>query len=229
MRRLWLVLLLACCARGKPDVPILAYHSVGGTVSDYVVPITAFQQQLDWLATQGFRTVSLHELAESREGRAILPRRAIVLTFDDGKADALDVVLPELRKRGMRATFFIVTGFVGKPGYLTWEGVRALADAGMEIGSHTVDHARLTELTPEQVRQELTQSRRELEERLNRRIEFLAYPFNAVRPEIERAAGEAGYRIAVAGPVHGTADPLVLARIPVKSDVSLERFQRALR
>ena len=130
MRWAWLALILAC-SRGKPELPILNYHSVGDTASRYVVPVAAFEQQLDWLAREGFRTVSLHDLAESRAGRSALPERAVILTFDDGRTDAAAVVLPLLRKHGMRATFFIITGRVGEPGFLTWDEVRALAVAGM--------------------------------------------------------------------------------------------------
>src|SRR5882724_7128620 len=66
VRRVWLALLLACSPRDKVEVPILNYHSVGEAASNYVVPVAAFEQQLDWLAGEGFRTISLHELAESR-------------------------------------------------------------------------------------------------------------------------------------------------------------------
>src|SRR5256885_8524518 len=110
---------------------------------DYTVPVAGFEEQLDWLASHGFHTVSLHDLAEWRQRRETLPDKAIILTFDDGKADALGIVLPALRKRGMRATFFVITHLVGRAGYLTLDGVRALADAGMEIGSHTGAHPRL--------------------------------------------------------------------------------------
>jgi len=107
VRRVFVALLLACSARDKAEVPILNYHSVGKAASNYVVPAAAFEEQLDWLGREGFRTVSLHELAEARAGRGVLPKRAVILTFDDGRTDALSVVLPLLRKRGMRATFFI--------------------------------------------------------------------------------------------------------------------------
>jgi peptidoglycan/xylan/chitin deacetylase (PgdA/CDA1 family) len=217
----WLLALLVCaaCTR-KPDVPILNYHSVGaGDVSE-----SAFNAQLDWLSSAGFRTVSLAELAARR-----VPPRAVILTFDDGTEDALTRVLPALRKRGMRGAFFIVTGFVGTKGYLSWDDVRALAAAGMEIGSHSVDHARLPELSRDQALEELKASRRELEKQLGQPVVLLAYPYNSVRGEVQHLAAEAGYRIAVAGPVHGSADLLDLARIPVKRDTSLEEFQRLVR
>src|SRR5205085_3184112 len=120
----------------------------------------------DWLASQGFHTVGLHELSKGRD---------VVLTFDDGREDALTRVLPALQKRGMKGAFFVITGLVGTPGFLTWDGVRALDKAGMEIGSHTVTHARLADLPDDRVRDELVQSRQKLEAELHKPVDLLAY------------------------------------------------------
>jgi peptidoglycan/xylan/chitin deacetylase (PgdA/CDA1 family) len=229
VNRLWLALLVAlACARGKPEVPILNYHSVGNVAGEFSVPSGAFAQELDWLVANGFHTVSLHDLAESRAHRGKLPPRSVVLTFDDGREDALRVVLPALRERHLRGTFFVVTGSVGQPGYLTWDGVRALAAAGMEIGSHTVTHARLADVSPEQVESELRESRRQLEARLGVPIEALAYPYNSLRSATVRAAEAAGYRIAVAGPAHGTSDIMRLLRIPVDGRAPPSQLEQLL-
>jgi peptidoglycan/xylan/chitin deacetylase (PgdA/CDA1 family) len=228
MRRVCLLLLVACCARGKAEVPILAYHSVGGTASDYVVPTAAFEQQLEWLASQGFRTISLHDLAEWRGARGALPARAIILTFDDGKADALDVVLPLLRKHGMRATFFIITAQIGHPGFLTWDAVRALAAAGMEIGSHTRTHPRLPDLADAAAEEELKSSKATLQAELGRPVEALAYPYNSLRSHTVALVEAAGYRIAVAGPAHGSSELLRLRRFPVDGFTPLSAIEEAV-
>jgi len=228
MRRLLWLLLIAGCMRGRPELPILNYHSVGDAADDYTVPVAAFDDQLDWLASHGFHTVSLRDLAESRRQSAPLPDKPIILTFDDGKADALGIVLPALRKRGMRATFFVITDLVGRAGYLTWDGVRALADAGMEIGSHTATHPRLPDLPDARVKYELVESRRALMAKLHRPVEALAYPYNSVRARIERAARDAGYTIAVAGVEHGSADLLSLRRVTVNRTTPMVRFAAEL-
>ena len=215
----WLLLLLLCSAcRGKPPLPILNYHSVGAQADDYTVTEAQFAQQLDWLQSAGFRTVPLHD--------ALAPQpRAIVLTFDDGKEDALTRVLPALQRRGMRAAFFIPTALVGQPGYLTWDGVRALRAAGMEIGSHSVDHARLADLSDEQVRGQLVESKRALEAQLHAPVDLLAYPYNSVRRRVRDAAEAAGYRIAVSGVAHGGSDPLDLLRVSVSGLTTLAQFR----
>lgn len=230
MSRFWLLLLLlAACTGGKPEVPILNYHSVGDVAGEFTVPPAAFAQELDWLEANGFHTVSLHDLGQSRAERRKLPPRSIILTFDDGKEDALRLVLPALRQRHMRGTFFIITGSVGQPGYLTWDDVRALAAAGMEIGSHTVTHARLADVSSDQVESELRESRRQLESHLGTRIEALAYPYNSLRSRTVRAAEAAGYRIAVAGPAHGTADLMRLQRIPADGRAPPSQLEQLLR
>ena len=218
----WILLALLCSAcRGKPPVPILNYHSVGAQADDYTVTEAQFAQQLDWLRSAGIETLPLHD--------ALRPHaRAVVLTFDDGKEDALTRVLPALRRRGMRAAFFIPTALVGQPGYLSWDGVRALSAAGMEIGSHSVDHARLADLTDANLREELVESKRVLEAQLHAPVDLLAYPYNSVRRRVRDAAEKAGYRIAVAGVAHGGSDALDLLRISVSGLTTLEQFQRAV-
>lgn len=213
-------MLIACaaCTRGKPAVPILNYHSVGAHADEYTVTDRQFAQQLDFLQEAGIRTVALHEALQP-------PKRSVVLTFDDGKEDALTHVLPALRKRGMRAAFFVATALVGRPGYLSWDGVRALAAAGMEIGSHTQTHARLSELNEEQVQDELVQSKRTLEEQLHAPVDLLAYPYNSVRRRVRAAAEAAGYRIAVSGAVHGGSDALDLLRVSITGFTTPEQFR----
>jgi peptidoglycan/xylan/chitin deacetylase (PgdA/CDA1 family) len=210
-----LLALVAC----KPPVPIVNYHSVGEPHDEFAITAQQFETQLDLLASRGFKTISLHEIAERKFAKGDL-----VLTFDDGFQDALTVVLPRLQARQMRATFFIVPAFVGKPGFLSWDGVRALQAAGMEIGSHTVDHERLGDLPDARVLWELRESKRILEKELGAPVESVAYPFNSVRARIVDDAREAGYRIGVSGSAHGGSDPLNLARIGIKSSITLDAF-----
>ena len=113
---------------------------------------------------------------------------------------------------------------MGQPGYLSWDGVRELAAAGMEIGSHTATHPRLADLADARVDDELRASRLRLEEELRRPVEALAYPYNSVRGRIARAARATGYRVAVAGSRHGSADLFRLRRVPVNGRTSMEQF-----
>lgn len=202
-------------------MPILNYHSVGDHADGYTVTEAQFAAQLDYLREQGIRTIALHD--------ALRPQpKAVVLTFDDGKEDALTRVLPALQERGMRAAFFVPTALLGRPGYLTWDGVRALKAAGMEIGSHTATHPRLADVSDEQLQEELLQSKRALEAQLGAPVDLLAYPYNSLRRHVRSAARAAGYRIAVSGVVHGGSDPLDLLRTSITGLTTQEQFRRVV-
>jgi peptidoglycan/xylan/chitin deacetylase (PgdA/CDA1 family) len=221
VKRLVALALLLCACKGRPAVPLLTWHAVAEHGDEFTVPPELFERQLD--ALMPWHTVSIHDAMTAP------PARALVLTFDDGSRDALEVVLPALQKRGMHATFFIVTGSVGKPGFLDWQGVAALKAAGMEIGSHSVTHPRLPEVPQAKLRLELRESRRVLELHLRAPCEVFAYPYNALRSREEDAVRAAGYKWAVAGVAHGGSDPLALYRIPVKRDTSPEALVSELR
>ena len=215
-------LLLAACAACGQGVPILMYHSVAPQGDALTVTPAELDAQLDFLKSAGFETVTLREVLDAQDGHAKLPHKAIVLTFDDGYVDAATEVLPRLLQRGQKATFFIISGFCAVDAsarvtqwhkqFLTWPEVRALRDAGMEIGSHTVSHRKLSPLKRDDLRNEVTQSRAALERYLGMRIELFAYPYNDQSKWVRRAVEKAGYRGAVVG-ARGNTDPFTLQRL----------------
>ena len=235
-RQLAAVLLLAAACSRRPDVPIVTYHSVSAATDGFTVGEDAFTGALDALRSQRFHAVTFHEWLAHLEQGAPLPPNPIVLTFDDGYEDAYRTVLPALRARGMRAVFFVVTSFVGadeshrivrdedgiRRRYLIWPEVRALAAAGMEIGSHGVSHRRLADLTSNEARDELARSKQQLEAGLGKPVEIFAYPYNSVRRWLEPLVRDAGYRAAAAGSVHGSADRFALYRIGVYRGTTTE-------
>src|ERR1700694_2341633 len=110
LRSVALVALL--CAGCGGGVPILMYHSVGPGTDPLGVSEAELDSHLGYLVSAGYNTVTLHDVIEDQQGRGRLPANPIVLTFDDGTLDAYSTALPLLTKRGQRATFFIVAGFV---------------------------------------------------------------------------------------------------------------------
>jgi len=219
----------SCAGACGPGVPILMYHSVSDFEDPYAVRETDFAGQLDYLKSAGFNTVTLHDVIEHEEHKAPLPAHPIVLTFDDGYQDNHDVAFKLLKDRGMRGTFFVVTRFMGEDEahrhvqdrggprerrYLLWKEVREMAAAGMEIGSHSLFHKRLPDLTPEQIRDDVQRSREELAAKLGQPVEFFAYPFNSERRHVRQIVEEAGYRGAVAG-ARAIGDRFELTRLGV--------------
>jgi peptidoglycan/xylan/chitin deacetylase (PgdA/CDA1 family) len=205
------------------------YHSVSEAGDPLTVTPQELDAQLDFLDSAGFTTVSLRQVLDEQEGGPKLPRHPVVLTFDDGYDDALTAVLPRLLQRGQKGTFFIVSGFCAKDAttrvvqarrsYLIWPEVRALQDAGMEIGSHSVSHRRLTELHKADLHTEIEQSRAMLQAYLGQPVDLFAYPFNEQMQWVRRAVEKAGYRGAVVG-AHGNTDPYTLQRLTRHRGVS---------
>ncbi|NJL03876.1 MAG: polysaccharide deacetylase family protein [Chloroflexaceae bacterium] len=185
-------------------VPILMYHYVREVdpVQDelgYRLSVTpdVFEQQLLWLKERAYVTISMAHLTECLNGQRTCPPNAVVLTFDDGYADAATEALPLLLKHGFTATFYVVPGFVGKPGYMDWEQIRLLHTSGMEIGSHSISHPDLSALDAEAVRMELTESRAIIEAELGAPVRSFCYPAGKYADTVIELAQAAGYTNAV--------------------------------
>ncbi len=156
------------------------------------------------------------------------PEKSLAITFDDGYASFFNEVLPQLTERGIPATLFIITDFVGKENrwdlawgvnrrrHLTWEEIRAVADAGIEIGSHTRTHRDLTRLPDDERQREIADARKIIEDKLGRKVTSLALPFGSGTADVFRAARKAGFE-EICGGVPGIYGPLpgILPRLPV--------------
>lgn len=192
---------------GQHGPVMLMYHSVSprnGTPDwPWAVSIQRFRSQLDFLADEGWATPTMAELVAAPEKWA---GRTAVITFDDGYVDNL-VAWEELQKRGMRATWFMVSGSIarepawpddGRPAgrLLNAAELRAIQATGMEIGSHTANHVRLTEADDNVLRGELSNSKEVLEDVLGSEISSFAYPYGAWDARSVNAVRAAGYRAA---------------------------------
>jgi len=183
----------------EASVPILAYHQVGEEDDLYSVTASQFAEQMDYLAGQGYHTISLAELFASYEGKGILPSKPIVITFDDGYEDNFLTALPIMEKYNMKATVFIVPNLVNNPGYLSWQQITAMQDRQMEIGSHTMNHLGLSELNPDEQRREAIDSKAIIEQHIGRSVKFFAYPYGEFNHITKQILKEAGYQAASSG------------------------------
>lgn len=183
--------------------PILMYHglhdspqSVGRFDPVYSVTPAAFARQLDWLDANGYASVGLDQAFDGDDsaGHAGKPVRRVVISFDDGDASNIEVALPLLQARGMHAEFFITTDFIDRPGMLSTGDVRALADAGMGIGSHGCSHAFLEDLDEPRLLAELQDSRQRLQSITGRPVSTLALPGGRGGERERRLSLELGYR-----------------------------------
>lgn len=176
------------------SIPMLLYHRVGSEVDDYTVTTTRFEEDMKTLSWEGFNTLSLEQVKQRLQNAdSPLPDKPIIITFDDGYLDNYIKAFPILKKYGMKASFYIITSMIGTEDRLTADHILEMAAAGMDFGSHTVTHRFLAELSPEEVKVELTQSKAELEKLLGKSVDFIAYPGGTYNTDTLRIASEAGY------------------------------------
>ena len=187
---------------------ILCYHSVD---PDWESPLAArpeeFEQQCAWLARHR-RVIPLPEAIDRLDASGRLPRGEAVLTFDDGFADNLTRVLPVVQRYGLPFTIFLVAETLtpgGRPvdwvktapawplQTLTVDEVHELADAGVDLQSHSWAHRDLPDLDHEACVADLRSSREFLEDLLKRPVPFLAYPRGLHDEGVRKATEQAGY------------------------------------
>jgi peptidoglycan/xylan/chitin deacetylase (PgdA/CDA1 family) len=196
--------------RGRPDregLRILLYHRVADDGDPLAVPPRRFREQMDHLASAGFRVVNLVEALELLDSGSV-PQRTIGLTFDDGFADVRDEALPVLARHGFHATVFISTGITDgrlsfpwyerQPPVLGWDDVLELDREGtLSFEAHTVSHPNLLSVDDATAATEIGESRRELARRLGRDVTTFAYPAGLFGERERRLVAAAGYAAAV--------------------------------
>lgn len=226
-------------ARQKVTVPVLMYHRVApmstatnATSYDLTVTPAQFREQMAWLKRNGYTAISQAELFRAIEDGAALPKKPVVLTFDDGYVDAVKDVLPVLEPLGWPGTFFIISSRIGERAFLTAKQIRRLSAAGMDIGSHTVDHLELPSLSESSRAQQLTQSRKELEKVLGHPVRWFCYP--AGRNDAASAASveKAGYLLGYTtegGSVLQADSLSQLPRVRVSGGGSLQQFAASVK
>jgi peptidoglycan/xylan/chitin deacetylase (PgdA/CDA1 family) len=198
----------------RPDmVPILMYHHVGEldsrpSMMDYQVTVTAddFDAQINHIVRLGYTPITLDQLAAHFDHEAPLPDYPIVLTFDDGYDEHFAFVTRVLTHYAVAATFFVYTDAVGLAEHLSWDEMRLMQSAGMDIQSHTLTHPDLRRLDDDALAHELRESKRIIEHNLGTPVTSLAYPYGLYDARVEAAARSAGYRLAM------TTDPGVTQR-----------------
>ncbi|WP_449394512.1 polysaccharide deacetylase family protein [Devosia riboflavina] len=156
-------------------------------------------------------------------------RRQIGITFDDSNKSDLTIAVPELLKRGLTARFFILTGRFGAEGSLDESDVRELFGAGMDIGSHGVAHRDFTRLAPDELREELSQSKMALEQLRHGTINAFSVPFGRYNAKVLTAIRTAGYRaIYTSDGGRSNPDHFLRPRRSLRNDMSMRDVDRVL-
>jgi peptidoglycan/xylan/chitin deacetylase (PgdA/CDA1 family) len=218
-------------------VPVLMYHEIAGiraTSSKLAVAPEVFACQVRYLHDAGFTAISAGALAASLAGDGQeLPERPVVFTFDDGYGDFHSQALPVLRQFGYTATLFQTTGDIGvvraAGRMMSWREIAEAAEAGVEIGAHSVTHPQLDQLPAAKLREELQASKSQLEEHLGMAVRGLAYPYGYSNERVRQVAREVGYGYAYAVANTMTArgaDNFALPRLTVKRATTMDSFRK---
>lgn len=213
---------------------ILMYHNVlepGHCLNPpdpvYDLSRAMFQEQMQYLHEKEFNVLSLDQLISCQKKEGDFPEKSIVITFDDGFSSHLETALPILDRYHFRGEFFVTVNQIGKPGYLTWEGVKQLDQSGMGIGSHSVNHLFLNEMDVSAIAFELQTSKQVLEAHLGKPISFFAPPGGRVTPDVIPLAIKAGYAGICNSQVGENTkgmDPFAMRRFAITQSISMERF-----
>lgn len=212
-------------------VPILLYHSVAEDPQDPLsVTPARLEQEMSYLRDRGYHPLQFADL--QAWGAHPLPSKPVLITMDDGYENQFTAAFPILKRTGMKATIFAITGNMGKPGYLTWRQLRTMEASGtVDTQSHTVNHPDLTKLSFEAKSAELSQSRRVILHELGHPAVAFAYPYGLYDKASIEAVRLAGYRYAVTGEpgyAQVTQGLLTLHRILITGGMPLKEFQERL-
>jgi peptidoglycan/xylan/chitin deacetylase (PgdA/CDA1 family) len=224
------------------DLLVLSYHGVSETwPSPTSVKPVDFVRQLSGFVRRGYCGATLSDALT-----APAAEKTLVVTFDDAHWSVLESAAPAMARLGIPGTVYVPTEYASSErpmawdGYdmwlgtehegelrcMSWDDLRGLAEDGWEVGSHTRSHPHLSRLGDDEIAAELTESRRECEERLGMPCRSIAYPYSDYDTRVLRMAGEAGYRFGVMNAVAPRAPlPLEWPRVGVHHPDSARRVR----
>ena len=180
---------------GKYAVPIMMYHHVT-TEANEAEDVTPenFRKQMNYLKKNHYHVIRLDELVEKIKSGKPLAKKTVVIAFDDGNEDNYTQAFPILKEFQFPAIFFVSPDFMNRDGFMTWEQVKEIKDANFDIGSHGMTQAYLPDLSRQELKYEIMESKRILEEELNVPINYIAYPVGGFTDEVKALAKKAGYK-----------------------------------
>ena len=210
-------------------VPILLYHSVSDENPEdnrYAVSMADFKDQMERLRYWGYSTVTIKQLVDHINKGYYLPRRPVVISFDDGYLDVYENAFPIMERYGFTGTVYIVANRLESDGFLQVEQLKELIDQGWDVGSHGMTHTELTQ-NHALVRKEILQSRLDLENALGIKVFSFAYPFGSLDWYISYKVYDYGYRAGVAVGnlvTHSSGTIYNLSRREIQGDADLGAF-----
>ncbi len=228
--------------QGYQTVPVLTYHNFSKTKENLMmVTKEKFEQQMRYLRDNGYIVISLNDFFDFLEYRKPLPRKAVVITIDDGWQGVYTIAYPILKKYGYPATLFVYTDLInGNRKTLNWAQVAELDKNGIDIQGHTKTHRNFNKIKDKdsleqytrEVESEITESTRTIKKKLGKDVKYLAYPYGETNSLIIAFLKQNGYRGALT--VKRDANPFfmnhyTLNRSMIYGDFDLRDFRKNLK
>ncbi len=220
---------------------ILAYHRIGiprgGRYERLTVLPRRFSRQLGVMRRLRFEFAALDAVRPWLEENEKRLRRPVALSFDDGYRDLFEHAFPLLQRHRIPATVFLVArrernDWIDREDsrpldLLSWSQVKTMSAAGIDFGSHSLSHAPLTDCSDAELRAEVTDSKKIIEDHIGREVRHFCYPYGRCDQRVEAAVRSAGYDSACTtqkGVVRQGANPWRLPRLSVGKRMGLYRF-----
>jgi len=229
-------------SEGFQIVPVLCYHQFSETAIDKMtVTRSAFEKQMRFLKNEGYRVISLDQLLDFIDFKGQLPRKAVVITIDDGWRSTYDIAYPILKEYGYPATLFVYTDLImGGAKTLDWDLIREMSVNGIDIQCHTKTHSDLNRKATQQpmgdylkgVERELTESAAVIQNKVGKKVTYLAYPYGETNSLVVAVAKKLGYRGAFTVERGGNpffVDAYRIQRSMIYGDFTFQDFKRNLK
>jgi peptidoglycan/xylan/chitin deacetylase (PgdA/CDA1 family) len=199
---------------------------------------SAFEEQMRYLKREGYHVITLRQFLEFTALRRQVPRKTVVLTFDDGWKSFKEHAYPILKELGFPATLFIYTDFIGARIALSWQELKDLAQEGFDIQAHSKSHDDMRRKPTEseedynrRMQAEIVQPLAVFQQRVGQPPRILAYPYGAHDDGVVKRVREAGYVAALDVRRQGNPSftpPLTIHRAQIYSEMNMEDFIRNL-
>ncbi|MGE5626747.1 MAG: polysaccharide deacetylase family protein [Solirubrobacterales bacterium] len=218
----------------ESSIPVLMYHSIDYEKGNELrVPLKNFEEQMQYLKEAGFTTLTLEELYNFFTNNKPIPEKSVVITFDDGYQDNYTNAYPVIKKYGLKATVFVITSTIDKNAKcLNSSELKEMESNGFNVESHTVNHEELAGLSFEKQLETLNKSKTDLENILNKKVYYLAYPVGKWDNNSIEALKTAGYRMAFTtknAKSNKSNGIYTLNRVRINASCSIDQFKSLLK
>lgn len=224
--------LLQDTAETDRSVVILLYHRFGeDQLPTTNIRLEQFDAQIEELTSGKYNVIPLSVAVDHLKSKTPLPPRSVVITIDDAYKSVFEEGWPRLKAAGLPFTLFVSSEPVDQqnPNYMTWDDVRALQEAGVEIGHHTHTHLHMIEAGQDGAMRDVNMATARFESELGEKPTYFAYPYGEYVPSLQTSIREDGFEAAFAqhsGPAAEWDDMFALPRFPVNERFGdLNRFR----